>query len=1060
MGTTTIATTAAKADKSDLFEFLKRRLRIQKTQSSSKDRKLNESLLETRTTLNLKGLKFESSEELDLLEIFEAILDEKNAICVHAINCSNTACKFLVKKVSRYLRDSRNTRLREITMSNQEKGFREDCDREMFLEAIECTEASIERMNLASCDLDDRFVLRLCEALRARDDETSSLKQLNLRNNKRITDVALESIWELASSSVNGSNLVDVNVSGGVFSDVAKKKLDHVLEQNAVGCLRRKMSCTTTNDDDDDEGLACSCTYALSNCEITDDILMHLYDDIVSKTKKKIIADVRNNKITEDGFKRFYEKYILNDNDKNGSGIIILQCDGNPGFASQWCKRLRALCAFNDLFAKYSSELLEKNKKGEAMRSLGELGFGCEGCEVISSLVLKQMPVLESIGLHHNEINDKGCEYLGRLLFEKHENMREVALYGNKIGATGTRSVTDAFVKRRKSNSNNSKGLEILDFGGNPIGNEGVRAIAELIMVEESLVEVHVDHVGIDEEGAIDLKNALETRLKIGKPMRTIWAHGNNITDDLLTSITNLCRAGASVLENEKNSLNCCENDIDVEEDDENDNASKYQPKPVGDFDFEICEREALEATNVNKDEKSPSSYDSRLKSNRIASYAFNAYKRFCKRHYENAKGAACFAAFVAFEKSTSRIKVTSLGVGTKFVPSDVAGCSFVAIRDDVVRDSHAEILARRNFVRYLYGEMNEKFSGVLVANEEEDEEECKLQKGGNEFEILEFCNVKDEENDDDDKGLFRKRDDVEIHLYVSTAPCGAASFNGLNGSSCCFEHATSKGTQTRLTKNVQKVPPGCVILSKGVSEAIGNSKKTLSCSDKIALWCARGVQGSILRSTFIKEPIVLSSVTCSRKFDKDRIFQATFGRLSVSSPSSSSTPIDHQTRVRMATISIEFKERHGTRADVGESDESISWCSFDKLAYVHDGRTGLPISGRGKPSRASKQNMKEEFLNLLLKKKKIASAPSSTAILKRRGREREEHFTSMIDTFVDAWDEIFADDDARRKSYRDLKLSITSKQQQQRRTRHYSCIIPGCQIIRSAHNERWLFGH
>ena len=98
---------------------------------------------------------------------------------------------------------------------------------------------------------------------------------------------------------------------------------------------------------------------------------MHLYDDIVSKTKKKIIADVRNNKITEDGFKRFYEKYILNDDDKNGSGIIILQCDGNPGFASQWCKRLRALCAFNDLFAKYSSELLEKNKKGEAMRSLG-----------------------------------------------------------------------------------------------------------------------------------------------------------------------------------------------------------------------------------------------------------------------------------------------------------------------------------------------------------------------------------------------------------------------------------------------------------------------------------------------------------------------------------------------------------------------------------------------------------------------------------------------------------------------------------------------------------------
>ena len=74
-----------------------------------------------------------------------------------------------------------------------------------------------------------------------------------------------------------------------------------------------------------------------------------------------------------------------------------------------------------------------------------------------------------------------------------------------------------------------------------------------------------------------------------------------------------------------------------------------------------------------------------------------------------------------------------------------------------------------------------------------------------------------------------------------------------------------------------------------------------------------------------------------------------------------------HRLYTQMASISIEFKERAvRARADVGESDESVSWCAYDTIARVHDGRTGLAISGRGKPPRASKHDLKMQFLKLV----------------------------------------------------------------------------------------------
>ena len=922
-----------------------------------------EAFLEKRTTerndfgetmVNLKDCEFDSWKTFKscIRLIFQSSSIDNNTCCCRALNVSsvrvlsssceeeeennnnnnnNNSSLFLESLFEdEKEEEKKNTileRLREMNVSGNEKAFRNQKGCDKFVECLRRTRnVRVERLNASSCDVDDAFV----ESLLASPSSLKRLRALNLRNNKRLTDRTIDAVLRFCEDTGSSCVLTDVNCSGGTFSAAAIGRLGEALERNAVGYLRRRLK---------KEGV--------SNCNVTDGIFMRLFEDIVIL---KNVVDVRNNNITENGFKQFFEKFSVHcceeeNNDASFSSPLQLMCDGNPGFSSSWCKRLLALCAFNGLYEK-----CRQNRKGEAMRSLGEVDFGCVGCEVIAPRILRRMPFLESIGLHHNDINDEGCAHLSEL-FAKHTCVLEVALYGNKIGPIGAQSIVDAFTARAKerlSGNSSIRGLEILDIGGNPIGNAGVRLIAKLITLEETLVEVHVDHVGFNEEGAHELLRAMEMRLNNGQPMRTIWAHGNDISDDFLTSLTNLCRNrhGNAAIDGGSSDEDDCDHD--------DRSHTQYQPKPDGVWDAQECETRALEATKRGDNTDAAA----RLKSNRIASHAFGTYKRYCKRHYENAKGAACFAAFVAYEKSTSRVKVASLGVGTKFVPPDVAGSAFVSSRDDVIRDSHAEILARRNFLRYLYAEMNDSVAGGKMASSGA----AVQYNDDNNFSVLEM-------ND----GWFRKRDDVEIHLYVSSAPCGSASLN-LESSLNCFPHATRKGTNVSSAHNTiddEKVPPGCVVLRGGVREAIGNPKQTLSCSDKIAIWCARGVQGSILTASFIKEPIVLSSVACSRKYDGDRLFEATYGRTCCSSPSLNGKNYENKATkhlcTQMASISIEFKERSvRARADVGESDESVSWCAYDTIARVHDGRTGLAISGRGKPPRASKYDLKMQFLKLL----------------------------------------------------------------------------------------------
>eukprot|EP01134_Creolimax_fragrantissima_P005030 CFRG5030T1 len=90
--------------------------------------------------------------------------------------------------------------------------------------------------------------------------------------------------------------------------------------------------------------------------------------------------------------------------------------------------------------------------------------------------------------------------------------------------------------------------------------------------------------------------------------------------------------------------------------------------------------------------------------------------------------------------------EVVALGLGTKFLPQEVIRKDPLGTR---VRDCHAEVLARRALVAYLYRQVECFYSCVNTAN-------CILEKSA--------------------EGRLRVRPSTTIHLYTSSQPCGNAS--------------------------------------------------------------------------------------------------------------------------------------------------------------------------------------------------------------------------------------------------------------------------------------------